>query len=201
MAKIDLDRKSRIINAAIKLFIQQGAAFTKLSEVAKSAKVPAPLIHYYYKTVEDLHFDVIQAAYQDLKIYNHQKSEEQGSDAAQMMAEYLKGPLLWAKERPGHYSIWLYFYYMASWSDQFEALHTEIRNGGRARISLIIYRGIEKKVFKIPHGRTVEELAHWIQSQITGQFVMYGSEKKVRPFETFVRELEVTVFQALGVRI
>ena len=200
MAKNDKDRKTRIIDAAIKLFILQGAAFTKLSEVAKAAKVPAPLIHYYYKSIEDLHFDVIQTAYEDLKVYNHSWATEQNEDPVEMMREYLKGPLLWAKERPGHYSIWLYFYYMASWSSQFEALHTEIRKGGRMRISFIIYKGLEKRVFELPKGRSVEEIAHFIQAQITGQFVMFGSEKKVHEIEYFMKDLEYSVFQVLGIR-
>ena len=62
-----VDKKQKIIQAAVKVFTEKGAPFTKLNEVAKVAKVPAPLIHYYYQSIEDLHFDVIQFALEDLK--------------------------------------------------------------------------------------------------------------------------------------
>ena len=201
MAKPEKDRKLKIIEAAVKLFAKEGAAFTKLSEVAKSAKVPAPLIHYYYKEPEDLHYDVILYVLESLKEYNLRGTQNTSNDPVSTLRAYLKGPLIWAKENPEYFGIWMYFYYMASRSERFEALQTQIRIGGRERIGLMLYQGFEKDVFKNPNRRPVSEIAREVQTQITGQAVMFGCEKRDRPIESFISDLEQSVFQMLGVTL
>lgn len=198
MNKQKKDKKQRILEAAIALFEKKGAPFVKLNEVAKAAKVPAPLIHYYYETSEDLHYDVVNVVLTELKFYNIKESEKHSDDPIRMLREYLKGPLLWAKERPGSLSIWLYFYYMASFSDRFRKLHTEIRKTGRDRIALMIYRGIEKNVFKSVAFTDVESIAFFIQGQITGELVMYACEERSKPVEHFMERLENSVLRVLG---
>lgn len=196
--KSKADRQSKIIQAAIQLFIEQGVAFTRLSDVAKKAKVPAPLIHYYYQDVEDLHWDVVLQVLESLKDYNVKTAEKYKADPLRMLKEYLKGPLVWAKENPGYFSIWMYFYYLSSQSERFETLSTEIRERGRERISLMIFTGLEKGTFQNPHAWPVSRIAHYIQSQMTGQLVMFGCEKKVSPIETYLHDLEYSVFSVLG---
>lgn len=194
MAKTDLDRKQKIIHAAIKLFAKHGAAFTKLSEVAKTAKVPAPLIHYYYKDIEDLHYDVILAVLEDLKEYSLRDLSKTAGNPTETMRAYLRGPIIWAEENPEHFSIWMYFYYMASRSEKFEALQTQIRIAGRERIGVMLYQGFEKGTFKNVTRRPVTELAREVQTLITGQAVMFGCEKRDRPASSFVSDLERSVF-------
>ena len=198
--KIEIDRKAKIIEAAIELFIAKGAAFVKLSDVAKKAKVPAPLIHYYYKDIEDLHIDLVLKVLEEGKDYNLREALKHQDDPVTMLREYIRGPLRWGAERPGSLSLWLYFYYMASWSKRLETLHSEIRKVGRDRISLMLFRGIEKGVFHIPEGKTVWDLAYFIQTQITGYLVMYNCETKVRPIEYHYQEIENIVFSELGMK-
>ncbi len=198
MAKVETDRKEKIIEAALKLFIEKGAAFTRFIDVAKAAKVPAPLIHYYYQDMEDLHRDVTLKIMQELKEYNLREATKHLAHPAKWMREYVKGPLIWAKERPESLNIWLYFYYMSSRSKTFENLNTELRKGGRDRICLMIYRGVEQGVFKIPEGRTVLDLAYFIQSEITGHMLMFGCEKKDLPIDYYLKSIEGIVLTALG---
>lgn len=171
------DRKQKILSAAVKLFAEKGAGFVRLAEVAKAAKVPPPLIHYYYDTVEDLHFDIIQAAVADLVDYstrNHRPADQ----ADKAFREYIRGPLQWIDEKPALASIMIYFYYMAAYLPRFEELSTMIRVRGRERISMLIYRGIEQKHFKLPDGYTVEQAAYDVQAVITGHSLLYATEKR-----------------------
>ncbi|HAE40172.1 MAG TPA: hypothetical protein DCG57_16300 [Candidatus Riflebacteria bacterium] len=54
MASIAKDKKTRILEAAIKLFTMQGYHETKLDEVAKQAEIAKGTLYLYYKSKEDL---------------------------------------------------------------------------------------------------------------------------------------------------
>ena len=195
-----LDRKEKIVNAAIELFIEHGAAFTKLNDVAKKAKVPAPLIHYYFKDIEDLHMEIIVKAMNHIKEYSLREAVKVSHDPMLMMKEYIKGPLLWAHDHPDLMSIWMYFYYMASFSEKFKALDTQIRVTGRERISMMIYQGIEKGVFKIAPKDSVKDLAQEVQAIMSGQTILYATEAKNQPIQYYIQQTTHRIFQFLGVK-
>ncbi len=54
----DVDNKQRIIEAATKLFIKQGAHETSLADIAKELNISKGTLYYYYSTKSDLIFDV-----------------------------------------------------------------------------------------------------------------------------------------------
>jgi AcrR family transcriptional regulator len=193
------DRKQKILEAAVKVFTDKGAAFAKLNEVAKLAKVPAPLIHYYYETLEDLHLDVIQFALLDLKEYSTRLLTPK-LNPTQLMKEYIRGPFLWIDEKPGLASIWIYFYYLASWSERFKEMNTQIRLGGRDRIAMLIYQGIEQKIYHLPEGKAVLDVAYEIQAAITGHALLHATEKAAPKKNAHYDHAVETIFKILGVK-
>ena len=54
----DVDNKQRIIEAATKLFMRQGAHETSLADIAKELNISKGTLYYYYSTKSDLIFDV-----------------------------------------------------------------------------------------------------------------------------------------------
>jgi AcrR family transcriptional regulator len=192
-------RRALIIAASVDIFMENGAAFTKLSEVAKRAKVPAPLIHYYFKDIEDLHYETILMAYENLKASALKTLALYKDDSLLFMKEYIKGLILWPILNPGYFSIWLYFYYMASYSEKFRALDTQIRTTGRDRIALMIYEGMERGTFHLLPGASAHDIAHEVQAILTGQFVLYSTETKTRTIDYSLKQTTNRILGMLGV--
>jgi AcrR family transcriptional regulator len=192
------DRRQKIIQAAVKSFIEKGAAFSKLSEVAKSARVPAPLIHYYFPTLEDLHFEVIQYAIQDITEYSV-KFMKEGSTPVEGLRQYIRAPLQWIQEKPGLASIIVYFYYLASCSPRFLELNTFARNRGRERIEMMIYKGLEQKAFRLAAGKTAADAAYEIQAIISGYSLQFSTERREQKLEYYLDRACQSVFVILGI--
>ncbi len=195
----DLNKKTKIIKAALEIMCESGATLLKLNEVAHKAKVPPPLIHYYYKNIEDLYFDVILLTLESLKEYSLKNILTDTTDSIKNMRNYIEGPFFWAKEKPGYGSIWLYFYYLSHFSMKFKMLNTQIRTMGRERISLMIFQGIQNKQFKIDPSQNVFELAEEIQALITGQATIYATEQSDYNMEKCLKLCTNRVLKLLGV--
>ncbi len=198
-SKDKIDKREKIIKAALEMMCESGASFIKLNEIAKKAKVPAPLIHYYFKDIEDLHYEVIMIASANIIEYSIRELEPNPSDHIKMMKAYIRGPMIWAKENPKLMSIWMYFYYLSSYRERFKELNSQMRITGRDRISLMILRGIEKKQFKISPEIKISEIAEEIQSLITGHTIMFATENTGYKMEHYFELCTKRVLIILGV--
>ncbi len=177
MAKEKPDRKQKIVQAAIKCFIKSGVAQTRMNDIALEAGVDQPLIHYYFPNIDALYSDVINHVLEDLKAYSLRAVDKGESDPIKVLSSYILGPFEWGKKKPGYVSLWVYFYYLSSYQASFNQLDSTIREVGRSRISVMIYSGIEKGVFKKPTSMSVSELALAIQGIITGNGIIACTEK------------------------
>jgi AcrR family transcriptional regulator len=190
------DRRQKIVQAAVQLFAEKGAPFSKLSDVAKLAGVPAPLIHYYYATVEDLHFDVIQFAI--LSITQVSAESSKAKTVQQSVREYVRAPFQWVDQNPGLASIIVYFYYLASCNPRFNQLNTMARSRGRERIEMMIYRGRDAGEFHLKPGKSTADAAYEIQAIISGYSLQYTTEARQKSLEDYLDRACESIFSILG---
>lgn len=169
-------KKQLIVQGAIRTFLRVGISDTKTKDIAHEAGVDQPLINYYYPTFDALFIDVFREVGDNLREVTIQYALRQPNNPVETLKNYILAPFDWASKNPGFFSIWLYFYHLAATKDSFAQLDTAIRTGGRERISLLIYEGIEKRKFQIPAGSSVTEMAILIQGLITGNTIMAGTE-------------------------
>ena len=54
MAKTHIDKRSRLVNAAVGLAYQNGFGATSLADIAREAEVPLGNVYYYFKTKDDI---------------------------------------------------------------------------------------------------------------------------------------------------
>jgi AcrR family transcriptional regulator len=54
------DKKSKILDAAARLFADQGYAGSRMEEIAKSCGVSKSMLYHYFKKKEDVLFDILQ---------------------------------------------------------------------------------------------------------------------------------------------
>ena len=54
MTKVDVDKRSRLVQTAVKLAYRQGFRKTTLAEIAEDAQVPLGNVYYYFKTKDEI---------------------------------------------------------------------------------------------------------------------------------------------------
>jgi AcrR family transcriptional regulator len=54
MARARIDKRSRLVNAAVDLAYQNGFGATSLADIAREAKVPLGNVYYYFKTKDEI---------------------------------------------------------------------------------------------------------------------------------------------------
>lgn len=192
------DKKTAIVEAALKLFIKNGIAETKMKQVAEVAGVDQPLIHYYFREMDQLYLEVIE------KVGQHLTESSAGiasaeKDPAKVMKAYLVGTLNWPRENAGYFSIWIYFYYLASFHPVFSALNKKYREEGRQRIELFIYRGLEAGVYLLTPGSSVSDIALNIQGLLTGNAIIAATEDAV-DWDWISQQTLSGCFRMLGVQ-
>jgi AcrR family transcriptional regulator len=194
-SKQPIDRKRQIIDAAIECFVKSGVAHTRFNEIAKAAKVDQPLIHYYFPTLDSLYVEVVARVLESLKNESLKAIEKNAGDPLKVLIAYTRVPFEWGQKYPGYNSLWAYFYYLATFHQTFIQLNKSIRETGRERISVILYKGMEKGVFKNPKNISVSQMALTIQGIITGNALLAGTEG----LSSFKEYTDITVQAVLRV--
>jgi AcrR family transcriptional regulator len=171
------DGKSKIIEGAIQCFVKKGVAQTTLKEIARTAGVDQPLIHYYFKSLDELYSEVIKSVRVSLAEESVDILEGETSPLTQLQ-RYIEGTLGWGRRNPGLYSIWIYFYYLATYDPAFSELNSAIRKMGRDRVELIVHRGIQQGVFHVREGMDAHQLTISVHTFLTGSLVIGGTAGK-----------------------
>ncbi len=169
-------KKDLILQTALGCFMELGPARTSIAEIAKRAKVPPPLVHYYFPTSESLLIESVQALLDHLRENVVEAVQEVTDDPRKLMTAYLRAHFNWARDNRERFSLWLYFYYESCLNPVFAEMNARIRAVGRSRVSAIIYEGLAKKRFKLPRDADVNELSLEIQSIVTGAWVLPFTE-------------------------
>jgi AcrR family transcriptional regulator len=169
-------RKDLIVEAAIVCFYKNGVGQTRFNEIAATAKIDQPLIHYYYPTFDDLFIEVVNKVLESLKVTTFHWISKNPNDIEKTLFNYSLAPFYWIKENPALFSLWLHFYHLASFNPRFSKLNAIIRETGRDRISLMLFDGLEKGVFSKDKTLSVKERASIIQGLITGNSIMAATE-------------------------
>jgi AcrR family transcriptional regulator len=177
-------REIRIVEAAIRVYAKLGAGQAGFSDIAKEARVPRPLVNYYFPTTHALQEAVVEVVLDSLKSAALVGLEKKWKDPLEAIVAFVDAYFDWAKKNRDLFSIWLYFYYLASFDPHFRKLNDRIRETGRDRIAALLYRAVEERRLRLPKAATAPSLALAIQSALTGGFVMAFTEGEASPAQT-----------------
>jgi AcrR family transcriptional regulator len=201
-AKTKSSPREAILEAAVRCFVRQGIGATRAVDIAREAQVSPPLLAHHYPDLVELQKDAIGVVLKGLRLASVRAIETGGSDPHQALEAYIGAPFRWAAANRDLYSLWMCFYYLASYAAPLEALSHEIREAGRDRIALLIYRGVEAGVFRLEGGAKVTELAWTLQAMITGGVIMAGSEGRAHDdWPEHERRTREACLRLLGVRM
>ena len=169
-------RRERIIRVALKVFSEEPIATVRLSDIARLAKLSRPLVTYYYSHTDALFYDVILHILEEMRRMTIASIERPADGVRETLRNYFDGYFEWREQKPKSYSLWLYFYYLASFSPDFRKLNDEVRSVGRDRIRQLIYRGIATRELSEALLPEIDDLAMQIQGTLTGNLTLVATE-------------------------
>ena len=62
MARTHIDKRSRLVSAAVGLAYQNGFEATSLADIAREAKVPLGNVYYYFKTKDEIGEAIVRSS-------------------------------------------------------------------------------------------------------------------------------------------
>lgn len=194
--RTEAEARTGIVEAACAHFIAEGFGGARILDIAKRAGVSHPLLRYYFPTFESLSQAVVESVVESLRersLEYIQRSE----DPRRRLLDYVAAPFDWGIANPGYLSIWLYFYYQASFAPGTRAQNTTIRSGGRARMEELIRHGVSTGAFRLSTKR-IPEAALEIQTLITGGVAMAFNENGSSPkrFRELIQRLVLAAVEA-----
>lgn len=191
------DLRARVIRAAIDLYAELGVAGTSLGQIATKAAISQPLMYYHFPTPASLNEAVVNFMLEDLRQASVTGIESGKADPVKSLKGYASAPMVWATERKKFFTVWMYFYYLASFDERFAALNSTIRKTGRERILLLLQQCAESPKYGGKKHTSLTEAALRIQTAITGFTIMFGTEGKTTGY-TCAKALEDTIERELS---
>src|SRR6266545_2976132 len=77
MGKTQTDKRTRLIETAMKLAYKQGFRESSLADIAKAAHVPVGNVYYYFKTKEELGKAVVERRLEEFRAAGHEKDSRE----------------------------------------------------------------------------------------------------------------------------
>ena len=85
MARTNIDKRSRLLSAAVELTYQNGFEATSLADIAREAKVPLGNVYYYFKTKDEIGEAIVELRLAKLSA-QRQRWNEAGSPKDRLCA-------------------------------------------------------------------------------------------------------------------
>src|SRR6202521_3534828 len=85
MARTHIDKRSRLVSAAVGLAYQNGFGATSLADIAREAKVPLGNVYYYFKTKDEIGEAIVELRLAELSA-QRQRWNEAGSPKDRLCA-------------------------------------------------------------------------------------------------------------------
>ena len=85
MTRTHIDKRSRLVSAAVDLVYQNGFGATSLADIAREAEVPLGNVYYYFKTKDEIGEAIVEQRLADLAA-QRQRWDEAGSPQDRLCA-------------------------------------------------------------------------------------------------------------------
>ncbi len=177
------DKRTRIVTAALDFFEKRGVAHTRMADVAKKAGVNQALLQYHFPDLDSIYEAVVTRIIDERVRFVTEKMIAIDGNPLLELKTYLRSYFEWTHANPGRASIFIYFFYLASFKDSFRNINRARRATARDRIEKLIYRAIEKGQIPTPADAGVDKRARQVHVALTGAFVSAATEADIDPEE------------------
>jgi len=167
MLKNKIDTKQQIIEAAIKLFHENGAQWVSFKMIADKVGISQPAIYKHYQDKDDLlKACILYSAQSGREIIDSHVSLRSGAE--EKLKAYIEGNLMWVCFKPQEGAIVLSMYYYALNHKPIFELMTMIHTQSHQRICGHLEAGAKEKKWKI---LDIPSLARCIHDLLLGEMI------------------------------
>ena len=159
-------RRTQVLEATVRVISERGADRTRLSDVARTAKVSIGLIQHYFENRDELlvsSFDF----FNDLWIRDWERASRTEADPPQKLLTLLRfSAFEFENWREVQWRIWVEFWSLCNRSPKFRANYARIYDTFRRPFRDVIEEGVARGDFS-PRG-SVEDVVDRLTAQIEG---------------------------------
>lgn len=160
--------KANILEACIEVVTRKGYSDTRFQDIAAECGHTRTLVNHYFPTKKELFLTL--AKYIRLNYQNYVLSALSQSEPTQVLDNYVQSALDWIVENPKESKIWLLFFHLATFDEDFNKLNTDLVKIGHERICSML----EQK--QISNNFEIADHAKMMQIIITGCGICIISE-------------------------
>lgn len=166
--------KSRILEAAAKVFLQKGLESSTMADISKLANLTQPAMYVYFKNKMDLVNEVCLWSAQRARVYIDRQINE-SDPAIKRFESYIYGNLKFFKSEKMYAHSIMALYYFSLTHPNIQNAFSLTREVGLKRIGVLITSGNYEGAWKI---KNVELVARMIQSLLIGECyrIIYASK-------------------------
>lgn len=99
IARKSVDRRARVRDEAARIFAERGYHASTMQEIADAVGFTKASIYYYYKSKEELLFDILTYAH-EIALERFAAVDAQGGDPLTRLRRYVAAHLIWYLSRP-----------------------------------------------------------------------------------------------------
>lgn len=194
------NRKSDILNVALKLFSEHGFDNTSMPMIAREIGVSQPAILHYFPKKEDLFSEVFQLVLES----NRRVTDSLHSahdDATKRLYKYILGNITWMTHHKDQASLLLLLYYYAQLRPYFSSLYSRLLEGAITKFSDILLAGHRENIFNFDTHET-RKISTLFHNYTLGACVNRSAttQSNIYPHENILTELDILCQKILKIK-
>ena len=165
-----------LLDTAARALMEHGIHGLRYSQIAKMAEVPQPLMGYHFPTLESLMIELVQRQIIKLREVSTRATENYPQEPKRALEAYIRAPFELAAKDQEFRTIWMAFYHLSTFNNEFSEINRQVRNFGRERIRTLVTMTLAFE-HRLPEKiKELEKLTLTVQGIITGLAIMAGTE-------------------------
>lgn len=167
------NRALTILEAAIRLYREEGIENTTYERIAKVAKISRPLIFQYFSDYDDLFYKAMKFIRVQFQFFAVEAIKKAPNNPKDRFIAYVESTSDWCEQFPNYASGLLLYLQKSSCVDRDRDFNTQFSEAGAERIATLIEEGVAAGQFQVEDARTT---AKQVQIMIAGCVVTQLTE-------------------------
>jgi len=168
-------KRTEIAQAAISIIASEGIEALTFEAVGKAIGTRKSHVAYYFPDKKD----IISASIELIVGLGLRVIEEYMERNNSTLKSYAEANILWLDTYPKHAPVFMFFLYMATFNEKYQALFEQIRANGQDRIKLMILN----EGYEVPRDK-ISDLSVAVQNLISSTLIEIhatrGDKKKIK---------------------
>lgn len=184
-------RRNQLTKAAYKVVSRKGYYNFTVRDIANEAGLSTGLVHYYFKSKDDLLVSVLRVMNENLSFYLA-KALEQIDDPKEKLIIFMDEAFYLVKREKEYFHVLIDFWTQINHNDRIRRANIKLYQSYRAECAKIIQEGIEKQVFK---NVDVQYTSTMIVAFVQGLIIQYIIDPNAFDYSEYNKKIKEQVLE------